>query len=396
MSFHPPIQEPLLTLINAINNHPNIHFRASVDIPSGLELKANFSYATGIAKTPLFLDANKTIVGRIRFLDIGFFKNSDSLKNDDSSLLTSTEFILLPQTLNPLKELRPHLCDKRQLGHLFILSGSLNFPGALMMSVKSAIQSGVGLVTVFAPESLVTTFSAQIPEAMWVPFPETKSGSLALSGKNLLFDALHKATALLCGQGIGSDPETLDLISEVVRQCPLPISLDANALMPKTFESAKHRPLAFGSLIATPHLGEFIRIAGNKSLSDWNKTTNITTLLKGPISKIAHNGHIYHSTFGGPVLARGGSGDILSGLVGGLLAQTPLDPFGALSKAVVWHGMAADLLARSKGQVAVRTTDLCDYLSPVIHNNNNNKNNNNPYEHDSFRASLLDDPQCST
>lgn len=363
MSFHPPVQEPLLTLINAINNHPNIHFRASVDIPSGLLLRADFSYATGVAKTPLFEEANKAVVGRIRFLDIGFFQN------DYSGPHSSNEFILLPETLNPLKELRDPLADKRKFGHLFILSGSRNFPGALMMSVKSAIQSGVGLVTVFAPESLVPSFAAEAPEAMWVPFPETKSGSLALSGKHLLFERLDRATALLSGQGLGPDPETLDLIAEVVQDCPLPISLDANALMPKVFEFAQRRPPPFGALIATPHLGEFTRIAGKKSLCDWNKTTQVVTLLKGPISKIAYQGRIYNSTFGGPVLARGGSGDILSGLVGGLLAQTPLDPFGALSKAVVWHGMAADLLARNKGQVAVRTTDLCDYLSPVIHNN---------------------------
>lgn len=393
MSFHPPIKEPLLTLIHQFNNHPNIRFRASVDIPSGLTLKADFSYATGIAKTPLFLEMNKAVVGRIRFLDLGFFEDRNFLKNTYPNGFPSKEFILLPQILNPLKALRPPSADKRQFGHLFILAGSRNFPGALLMSVKSAIQSGVGLVTVFAPESLVASFSAQVPEAMWVPFPETESGSLSLSGKNLLFDRLDKASALLCGQGLGPDPETLDLVCEVVRECPLPISLDANALMPEVFESAKHRPFTFGSLLATPHLGEFTRIAGNQSLSEWNKRTNITTLLKGPISQIAYNGHIYYSTFGGPVLARGGSGDILSGLVGSLLAQTPLDSFGALSKAVVWHGMASDLLARSKGQVAVRTTDLCNFLSPVLHNNNNNNNTN---EHNSCKQSFLDDPQCPT
>lgn len=369
MSFHPPVNEPLLSTINLINQHSNISFRASVDIPSGLLLKADFSYATGIAKTPLFDHANRAIVGRVRFLDIGFFDNGYQGEHQ------SGEFLLLPEILNPLRKLREPSTDKRKFGHLFILSGSRNFPGALMMSVKAAIKSGVGLVTVFAPESLVASFAAEAPEAMWVPFPETQSGSLALSGKHLLLERLDKGTALLCGPGLGPDPETLELISEVIRDCHLPVSLDANALMPKVFESAKQRPPNFGALIATPHLGEFERIADGKSLREWsaasatNEETQVITLLKGPISKIAFQGIIYNSTFGGPVLARGGSGDILSGLVGGLLAQTPLDPFGALSKAVVWHGMAADMLARSKGQVAVKTTDLCDYLSPVLHNN---------------------------
>lgn len=361
MSFHPPLPPDLTDLINKINEHPHIRFRASVDIPSGLLLKADFSYATGTAKSPLFEDANKSIVGRIRFLDLGFFntpyKGEHSFK----------EYILLPEILNSLQKLRDPLADKRKFGHLFILSGSRNFPGALMMSVKSAIKSGVGLITVFAPESLVASFAAEVPEAMWVPFPETKFGSLSLSGKSLLIDRLDKATALLSGPGLGQDPETLQLISEVAQVSPPPLCLDANALMPKVFEYTKKRPPTFGPIIATPHLGEFTRIAGTKSLLTWNKETQVTTLLKGPISKIVHQENIYNSTFGGPVLARGGSGDILSGLIGGLLAQSPLNPFDALSKAVVWHGLAAEALARSKGQVAVRTTDLCNFLSPILH-----------------------------
>lgn len=361
MSFHPPLSSILSDLIDTINNHPNIRFRASVDIPSGLLLKADFSYATGTAKSILFEENLKSIVGRIRFLDIDFF---DLPYQGEHSF---KEFILLPEILNPLKKLRDPQSDKRKFGHLFILSGSKNYPGALMMSVQSAIMSGVGLVTVFAPESLVSSFAAQVPEAMWVPFPETNSGSLSLSGKHLLLERLDKATALLSGPGLGQDPETLQLIAEIVQEFPSPISLDANALMPKVFEYAKKRPENLGTLIATPHLGEFIRIADTKSLCTWNQETHVTTLLKGPISKIAYEGKIYNSTFGGPVLARGGSGDVLSGLIGGLLAQTPQDPFNALSRAVIWHGMAAEALARSQGQVAVRTTDLCDYLSPILH-----------------------------
>lgn len=361
MSFHPPVKEPLLTIINAINQYTGIRFRASVDIPSGLVLRADFSYATGTAKAPLFEDANKEIVGRIRFLDIGFFEKKYEGNH------SSREFLLERGILDPLRQLRDPSADKRKYGHLFILSGSRNYPGALMMSVKSAIKSGVGLITVFAPESLVASFAAEAPEAMWVPFPETKSGGLALSGKHLFMEHLSKGTALLSGPGIGEDPETLHLISEIVELCNLPIVLDANALMPEIFDCAKKRHSDFGSIIATPHLGEFKRISNGKSLLDWYTTSQIITLLKGPISKIVHREIIYNSTFGGPVLARGGSGDILSGLAGGLLAQTPKDAFGALCKALIWHGMAADALARNKGQVAVRTTDLCDFLSPVLH-----------------------------
>lgn len=363
MSFHPPVREPLASLINSINKHPNIRFRASVDIPSGLLFKSDFTYATGVAKTPLFEDANKDLVGRIRFIDIDFFNSPYSGPH------SSNQFLLQSAILKPLKELRSPSSDKRKYGHVFILSGSKNYPGALMMSVKAAMKSGVGLITVFAPESLVPAFASEVPEAMWVPMPETASGSLALSGKQLLLEKLDKATALLTGPGLGDNPETLKLISEVVQEAFIPIAIDASALVPEVFESVKARPANSGAVLATPHLGELNRIAGSsKSLLEWSQEYNVTTLLKGSISKIAHDGIIYNSTFGGPVLARGGSGDILSGLVGGLLAQNPKNPLESLAQAVVWHGMAADSLARSKGQVAVRTTDLLDHLNTVLHN----------------------------
>ncbi len=89
-------------------------------------------------------------------------------------------------------------------------------------------------------------------------------------------------------------------------------------------------------------------------------------MLKGPVTRLCEGGAVYHSFFGGPVLARGGSGDLLAGLIGGLLAQTPQAPLLAASRGVVWHGIAADLLARAHGQTAVATTQLLDFLSVAL------------------------------
>jgi NAD(P)H-hydrate epimerase len=94
--------------------------------------------------------------------------------------------------------------------------------------------------------------------------------------------------------------------------------------------------------------------------------TGATIVLKGPVTRIADGDRVYHSFFGGPVLARGGSGDVLAGLVGGLLAQSTHEPVPAACRGVVWHGLAADLLARDRGQVAVQTTQLLDYLPAAL------------------------------
>jgi NAD(P)H-hydrate epimerase len=94
--------------------------------------------------------------------------------------------------------------------------------------------------------------------------------------------------------------------------------------------------------------------------------TGATIVCKGPVTRIADGDRVYHSFFGGPVLARGGSGDLLAGLTGGLLAQAPDDPLAVACRGVVWHGMAADLLARDRGQVAVQVTQLLNYLPAAL------------------------------
>src|SRR5450631_4841621 len=91
-----------------------------------------------------------------------------------------------------------------------------------------------------------------------------------------------------------------------------------------------------------------------------------TIVKKGPLTRICDGGPVYHSLHGGPVLSRGGSGDLLAGLSGGLLAQFPSEPLRAACMAAVWHGMAADLLARDQGQAAVRITQLLDFLAPAL------------------------------
>ena len=120
---------------------------------------------------------------------------------------------------------------------------------------------------------------------------------------------------------------------------------------------------AAAARVLTPHAGEYARIAAAVS-------ANTVVVRKGPITRIETAGvadaPVAHSFFGGPVLARGGSGDLLSGIIGTLLSQTPSDPRGAAERGVVWHGLAADALARAHGPVAVRTTQLLDFFAAAL------------------------------
>jgi NAD(P)H-hydrate epimerase len=426
--FHPPVDAATAAVLRAVNAHPAIRLRAAVDLPSGvgeqsgeIAFQADFTYATGSVKAPLLEECDRGVAGRLRYCDLGFFDRphvgsslaSDSFDPSRASALPARcadpgqlaiNFVLKPSILSPLGCLRAPLSDKRTYGHLFVVAGSRSYPGAALMCVRSALRSGVGLVTAFVPESLVPAFATCAPEAIWVGWPETPDGGLALEGLHLLRTRLERATAFVIGPGLGTEPETHTLAEEIVKMAGVPVVLDADALQPSILAAAKGK-----RVICLPHAGEFKRLAGGlggtgclpvsgagKNIGETGvrpeamtgglpvhrtadalesgpdalcavaRETGAVIVLKGSVTRISDGDRIYHSLFGGPVLARGGSGDLLAGLTGGLLAQAPDDPQLAANRGVVWHGLAADHLARDRGQVAVQVTQLLDYLPAAL------------------------------
>ncbi|MDP2137714.1 MAG: NAD(P)H-hydrate dehydratase [Candidatus Didemnitutus sp.] len=353
--FRPPLDDSTAEAIAWVNTHPRISFRASVDLPSGMGeangktvFRADFTYATGVVKSPVVAATNAALVGRVRYLDLGFFAGEDNQRKTQQT-------VLLAAVLRPLAQLRPTQSDKRTYGHLLVVGGSRNYPGAVLMTVKAALRSGVGLLTAFVPASLVPEYAAKFPEAMWIGWPETAHGGLSVAGALSLLEHLPRATALLIGPGLGAAPETLAAVQAIVRGTTFPLLLDADALQPEIMAAVGDRPL-----IVTPHAGEFARIASVLAPA-------AVLVRKGAPTSVETGGRAAYSFFGGPVLARGGSGDLLAGLVGGLMAQAPDDLWLAAARGVVWHGLAADLLARDKGQVAVQTTQLLEFLQPALH-----------------------------
>jgi NAD(P)H-hydrate epimerase len=349
--FRPPVDERTATLIERMNAC-SIRFRAAVDLPSANLFRVDFTYATGVVKTSA-IESERA--GRVRYLDLGFFRGGEK----------GAARVLTPEILAPIAGWRAPRSDKRSYGHVFVLAGSRNYPGAVLMTVQAALRSGAGLVSAFVPESLTVAFAAQVPEAIWVGCPETPNGGLALEGEHLLRERAERANSLVIGPGMGREPETLALAKSVVGWISVPTVLDADALQPEIVHAAKT------TLVLTPHAGEFERVGEGKSLVDFAAHSGATVILKGPITRIvgdASDGErvVYHSLFGGPVLARGGSGDVLAGIMGTMLAQTPKEPLLAAARGAVWQGLAADSLARASGQVAVRTTELLEHLGPAL------------------------------
>lgn len=374
MSFKPPLRKSMDTLIRAVNSFNPIKLRAAVDLPSGrgdvsdeLFFRADFTYATGIPKAPLFIE--NVDCGRLRVVDLGFQKTSRG-----AALKTRDAAVLADDTLRSLQVLRPTNANKYTYGHIFIVGGSVTMPGALLMAVQAAVRSGVGLVTVFAPCSLASTLAAQAPEAMWVPWPEKDSGSLDVAAINLLLNRVDRATAILIGPGMGKDKSITKLAGQIIKQVEIPVVLDADALCHEVIQHIPDkRKFESSPVILTPHTGEFVRMmklntkdVPNEILRAFCQKYDVTTVLKGPTTRICAGDRILYSTRGGPVLSRGGSGDLLAGLIGGMIAQRHLDADVAVECAVVLHGLAAERLAREKGQVCVHTTQLLDYLPGVL------------------------------
>ena len=343
--FRPPVEPRVAAVIERIKA-ASIRFRAAVDLPSAELFRADFTYATGIVKTPVLASAN---AGRVRYLDLGFFEPTCVAPDALARVLT-------PALLAPLAALRASQSDKRTYGHVGLVGGSRDFPGAILMAALAALRSGAGLVTAFVPESLAAAFAARAPEVMWVGWPETPAGGLALEGNHLLQGRRARLDALVIGPGLGREAETLALVRDIVATSSVPVVLDADALQADIVGAG------LAARVLTPHAGEWVRVAG--SVPD-----RAVVVLKGPVTRIqggGTGGPVYFSLAGGPVLARGGSGDLLAGLIGGLLAQTPADPMLAAARGTLWHGLAADALARAHGQTSVMTTQVLDYLGPVL------------------------------
>lgn len=231
------------------------------------------------------------------------------------------------------------------------------------MSVAAALHGGAGLVSAFVPESIAPAMAARWPEAMWVGCPETPDGGIAMESGLLIRRRLERASALLVGPGLGRESETMALIADLLGDTTLPLVLDADALQKDLVETGD------SARILTPHQGEFERISGGGGVEQLRQApfgASTVTVLKGAVTRIGYGDTIWHGLHGGPELARGGSGDLLAGLIGARLAAQPQDPLTAAAQGVVWHGLAAASMARRRGETALTTTALLTELNHVL------------------------------
>jgi hydroxyethylthiazole kinase-like uncharacterized protein yjeF len=279
-----------------------------------------------------------------------------------------------PADVAPLIGPRPRDSNKGVFGHVLVLGGSVGKAGAAAMAGMAALRAGAGLSTVGTPKSVLPTVAGFHPELMTEPLEETESGTI--SKRTLAYghlDALAKGkTVLAIGPGISRQTETSDVVRTVVKKYSTPIVLDADGL--NAFEGRVAELNGEGrTLVLTPHPGEMARLAGiptsdvqKDRLSvarDFARKHNLILVLKGNRTLIAMpDGAVWVNTTGNAGMATGGTGDILTGMTAGLIAQNPARVLQAVVAAVHLHGLAGDVARERMGEHSMTATDLLGAL----------------------------------
>ncbi|MDP8234306.1 MAG: NAD(P)H-hydrate dehydratase, partial [Candidatus Saelkia tenebricola] len=260
-------------------------------------------------------------------------------------------------------------------GKVFVLAGSLGMSGAAYLSSLAALRSGAGLVYLGIPKSLNSEAEGKITEVITVPLPETKQKTLSVKAFKKIKSILKDCDLLLIGPGLSRNISTQELVVKLVLTMKKPILLDADGINAfksrvKLFKKRKAQ-----SLILTPHLGEFSRllrmpvqkIKDNRKelVSKFAEEYKLTLVLKGHNTIVASgDGKSFFNNSGNPGMATAGSGDVLSGIIVGLLGQGLTD-FEAASLGVYIHGKAGDIAAWDKTELALIATDILENI-PIV------------------------------
>jgi hydroxyethylthiazole kinase-like uncharacterized protein yjeF len=376
--FNPPLRGVAATLRDRVNalQMPVV----AVDLPSGWDADSRAFSVEGAFRANavvtftapklahLFGNLTGSAYGPIVVAPIG---------SPDEAIQSTTNLTWAGSSKAIAEQPRTADSNKGLYGHVLVVAGERGKSGAAAMASLAALRAGAGLVTAAVPQSILASVAAITPELMTLPLEEDANGAIA--GSNLDPDRLRslteRATVIAMGPGMGTEPEAFVL--GLIAKTTLPLVIDADALN----ILAQHPDKIDGrgrTFVLTPHPGEMARLAGISTKEvqarreplarEFAMKHNVTVVLKGWRTLIAHlDGRIAISTTGNPGMAKGGSGDILTGIVAALLAQFPDRPAEAVEAAVYLHGLAADFALREQDEHTLLATDTISHLFRAFH-----------------------------
>lgn len=345
----------------------------SVDIPSGLfmdrpttiAIKATETVTFQIPKLALFLPQNNQFVGHLSIVNIGLDEKAIDEAETDMYYLTDCR---MSDLLKPLDK----FTHKGIQGHALIIGGSLGKIGAVTLASKAALRSGCGLVTAYVPQCGMNVIQSSFPEAMVVQ--DSQQSHISSISYNI------EPTAIAIGMGMGQHEESKHALHEFMQTISMPSVVDADALNILS-ENRDWLQYLQPNTILTPHPGELSRLIGEWD-NDFDKIErtrafarkyNLIVIIKGAHSLIIDSDNLYLNSSGTPALATAGSGDVLSGIIVGLLAQG-YKPLIAAQLGVYIHGLTANISSQEINPHSFIATDIIDNIGKVYDSMNIVKN----------------------
>ncbi len=348
----------------------------SIDVPGGVEtdsgkimgysVKADFTVAICCAKPCHIYSPGKELCGKIKVVNIGI--TDDEINSIGAGYCNSVDFDDIANKIIP----RKFDANKGNFGHVLSVCGSRNMPGAAVFAGKGAVLTGAGLVTCAFPKSAYPAVASKLTCPLMLPLKENEEGTLSSECIDDILEKAEKCNVILIGCGLGKNIDTAKVLVEVIRNAKVPVIIDADGI---NIISSNINVLKAANvpIILTPHPGEMSRLTG-KSISQiqsdriqtavkFAEENNVTLVLKGANTVIAlpNEETAYVNTTGNPGMAKGGSGDLLAGMIAGFTASGMSVADATLSGVYV-HGMAGDIAAEKKSQIAMTPSDVADCL----------------------------------
>ena len=284
--------------------------------------------------------------------------------------------VITMQEVNSLLPKRSDYSSKHDYGKLLAICGSSFYRGAAFLSCAGALRSGVGITTLASIEKVISSVSLNLPECTFLPLKESEYGTIDAHSLKNMSELSEKYTAVLIGCGLSIDANTKQLVKNVISDAKCQLVIDADGLnilseSPELIKQAKFPP------VLTPHFNEMARLCKTDRINiekspleialDFSNKYNCYTVLKSHVTYVtSYNGdHAINNQTGNCGLAKGGSGDILAGMIASFCAQN-IDPFNASKCGVFLHGKAADLCAERLSKQGMLPSDILTDLSKIF------------------------------
>jgi ADP-dependent NAD(P)H-hydrate dehydratase / NAD(P)H-hydrate epimerase len=373
-----PLEGLFADAVEAINDLPIPC--VAVDLPSGLSgseaqpigphVEADLTVTFAAPKVAHVFPPASDSVGEMAVTDLGIPPRLVEDVEEEAGDL----HLLVGEELAELIPERDPDSHKGDYGHALIVAGSPGKAGACILAARAAVRAGAGLVTAAVPEPILQTVDLGSIESMTLALPVGASGHLAERAADVVLEAAEGKAALALGPGLGQEISTVAAIRRIALECPLPLVLDAdgiNAFAGKAADLAGRR----AETILTPHPGELGRLLGISTAQIQEdriaaargaaEETGAIVILKGHMTLVASGTAVFVNPTGNPGMATGGTGDVLTGLIAGLLAQG-LDALDAAVLGVYLHGLAGDLAASRLGEMVLAANDLIEILPAAL------------------------------